>query len=148
MKSYRDVIEHISDKHEKFEEMVEFKVVLDEMMGKLERYYPELYKEFLHKFEEVAFEIPLDKAHKIVKGMRPFGEHWSYETVKKFIEDKGIYNKCISYYLVMNMVYNDYYDVATNFGHQSDVEFYYELANAFINDEDGKKFKVERYFGD
>lgn len=46
----------------------------------------------------------------------------------------------------MNMTYNDYYDVATNFGHQSDAEFYFELANAFINDIDGSKYKVEKYF--
>lgn len=58
----------------------------------------------------------------------------------------GIYGKCIEYYLVMNMSYNDYYDVATNFGHQGDAEFYFELANAFINDVDGDKYKVEKYF--
>ena len=148
MKSYKDVMQYLEHKHEKFEEMVEFRVVLDEMMHKLEKYYPELYKEFVYKLEEAAFEITVDEAYKIVRNMKPFGEHWSYEEVKRFIEDKGIYNKCVSYYLVMNMVYNDYYDVATNFGHQSDVEFYYELANAFINDEDAKKFKVERYFED
>ena len=148
MKYYREAIEHIENKHEKFEEMVEFKVALDEMMHKLDKYYPEVYKEFVTKLEEIAFEIPLDRAQKIVRSMKPFGEHWSFETVKKFVEDKGVYNKCIQYYLVMNMVYNDYYDVATNFGHQTDVEFYYELAHAFINDEDGKKVKVERYFED
>lgn len=80
--------------------------------------------------------------------MKPFGEHWTYEGVKDFIEAKGIYDKCVEYYLVMNMTYNDYYDVATNFGHQSDAEFYFELANAFINDIDGSKYKVEKYFLD
>lgn len=80
--------------------------------------------------------------------MRPFGEHWTYETVKSFVESKGIYKECVEYYLVMNMVYNDYYDVAVNFAHQDDTEFFYELTHAFINDPDDKKFKVEKYFMD
>ena len=148
MKEYREIMLHICDKCDKYEEMIEYKVIMEELMHKLERHYPELFKETMNKLEEVAYEIPLEKAQSIVRTMKPFGEHWSYDTVKSFVEGKGIYKCFVKYYLVMNMIYNDYYDVAINFGHQNDAEFYYELAHAFINDVDGKKFKVEKYFID
>lgn len=146
MKEYRDIMNHIFCKNKNYEDMVEYKEVMEEIMEDMEKHYPALYKETISKLEKVAYNIPLDKAREKVMNMKPFGEHWTYEGVKDFIESKGIYGKCIEYYLVMNMSYNDYYDVATNFGHQSDAEFYFELANAFINDVDGDKYKVEKYF--
>lgn len=148
MNEYRDLMRHISCKHNKYDDMIDYKIFMEELMDKMEKHYPELYRESMTKLEEIAYSLNLDKAREKVVHMRPFGEHWNYDTVKQYIESKGIYKDCVKYYLVMNMVYNDYYDVATNFGHQSDTEFYYELANAFINDEDGGKFKVEKYFSD
>lgn len=148
MKEYRDIMSYICSKVDKYEEMVEYKLVMEELMYKLEKHHPDLFKEIINKLEGIAYDIPLDKAQKIVRLMKPFGEHWSYEEVKNFIEGKGVYKHCIEYYLVMNMMYNDYYDVATNFGHQGDVDFYYELTHAFINDIDGKRYKVEKYFID
>lgn len=146
MKEYRDIINHIFCKNKNYDDMVEYKEVMEEIMEDMEKHYPALYKEIISKLEKIAYSIPLDKAKEKVTSMKPFGEHWTYEGVKDFIESKGIYGKCIEYYLVMNMSYNDYYDVATNFGHQGDAEFYFELANAFINDIDGDKYKVEKYF--
>lgn len=146
MKEYRDIMNHIFCKNKNYEDMLEYKEVMEEIMEDMEKHYPALYKDTISKLEKIAYSIPLDKAKEKVINMKPFGEHWTYEGVKDFIEAKGIYGKCIEYYLVMNMSYNDYYDVATNFGHQSDAEFYFELANAFINDVDGGKYKVEKYF--
>ena len=79
---------------------------------------------------------------------KQFGEHWRYDEVKDYIEKKGIYKCYEKYYLVMNMAYNDYYDVAVNYGHQNDTEFFFEIAYAFINDEDAKPHKVSKYFSE
>jgi hypothetical protein len=148
MEEYRELMEKIAAKGEKFEDMIEFRAAMDEIMSRVCKNYPQMFHDFVEHIEDIVYEMPLEKAQYITRGMKPFGEHWTYEDVKNVLSNKGIYKHCIEYYLVMNMVYNDYYDVATNFGHQSDVEFYFELANAFINDLDGKKHKVVKYFMD
>lgn len=146
METYRDIMCKIGERNETYEQMIEYKIVMEELMHELEKHDPNLYNKTISKLEEIAYHIPLEKAKHIVMNMKPYGEHWSYEKIKDFMQTKGIVGKCEEYYLVMNMMYSDYYDVATNFGHQSDPEFYFELAHSFINDVDGKKFKVQRYF--
>lgn len=74
--------------------------------------------------------------------MRPAGQHWTHKQVKEYLATKGI----TDYYLVMNMVFNDYQKTAQLFNLQNDVEFYFSLARDFIEDVDAKPFKVERYF--
>lgn len=146
MREYKDIMAILTESKDDFKEMAEYGIVMEHLMGKLEAHSPMLFKETMDRLEDIAYDIPLEKAKEIVRKMRPFGEHWNYETVKHYVEGKDVLGQCVYYYLVMNMMYNDYYDVATNFGHQADTEFYFELAHAFINDEDGKKHKVERYF--
>lgn len=146
MTKYKELMSHICSKSEKYVDMVEYRIALEELLYKIEKYYPDMYNEFISKLEDIVYEIPLEEAKKKVISMKPFGEHWSYDVVKNYIESKDIYRDCVKYYLVMNSMYNDYYEVAVNFGHQDDVEFYYELSKAFINDVDGKKHKVEKYY--
>lgn len=146
MKKYKEIMEHICSKSEKYEDMVEYRVALEELLHKIEKYQPDLFNEFIEKLEDIVYDISLEDAKRIVMKMKPFGEHWTYEAVKALLDSKGIYKDCIKYYLVINSMYNDYYDVAVNFNHQNDTEFYYELANAFIHDEDAKRHKVEKYY--
>lgn len=98
------------------------------------------------KMQQVAYKITLPEAETCVKAMRPAGQHWSYNQVKEYLATKGITDRLTDYYLVMNMVYNDYQRTAQTFGLQSDVEFYFSLARDFIEDVDAKPFKIERYF--
>lgn len=98
------------------------------------------------KMQQVAFRISPAEAEAYVKAMRPTGQHWTHKQVQEYLATKGI-TECITYYyLVMNMVYNDYQKTAQLFNLQSDVEFYFSLARDFIEDVDAKPFKVERYF--
>lgn len=98
------------------------------------------------KMQQVAYKITLPEAENCVKAMRPAGQNWSYKQVKEYLATKGITDRLTDYYLVMNMVYNDYQRTAQTFGLQSDVEFYFSLARDFIEDVDAKPFKIERYF--
>lgn len=98
------------------------------------------------KMQQVAYKITLPEAENCVKAMRPAGQHWSCKQVKEYLATKGITDRLTDYYLVMNMVYNDYQRTAQTFGLQSDVEFYFSLARDFIEDVDAKPFKIERYF--
>ena len=145
MEKYEEVVDMIVMR-EKGGDMHEYKEVMEELMEELEKRDKELYDKTMHKLEDVAYEIKHDEAKKIVVDMKPFGEHWTYDQVKSYIEQKGIYNCYTKYYMVMNMVYNDYYDVAVNYGHQDDADFFFQLAHAFINDEDAKPHKVVKYF--
>lgn len=98
------------------------------------------------KMQQVAYKITLPEAENCVKAMHPAGQHWSYKQVKEYLATKGMTDRLTDYYLVMNMVYNDYQRTAQTFGLQSDVEFYFSLARDFIEDVDAKPFKIERYF--
>lgn len=98
------------------------------------------------KMKHLAYKISASEAEAYVKDMRPAGQHWTCKQVKDYLATKGITTNVTEYYLVMNMVYNDYQRTAQTYGLQNDVEFYFSLARDFIEDVDAKPFKVERYF--
>ena len=112
----------------------------------LKKYSPERFQEVVSTLEDLAYNITMKEADDIVRHMEPKGIHWSYKQVEDFINTKKEYGSPINWYLVMNMVYNDYYNTAKVFGHQDDVNFYYHLAKDFIQDPDAKPYKVEKYF--
>lgn len=102
----------------------------------------------LGELEDLACRISADEAERIVKAMHPYGEKWSMETITAFIVTKNVSkDECIHYYLVMNMMYNDYRDTAQRHG-LDNADFYFELSRDFIEDADAKPYKVERYFDD
>ncbi|MGN1230050.1 MAG: hypothetical protein ACI4T5_10425 [Prevotella sp.] len=109
---------------------------------------PKLYEEFMCHMEKMAYRIPREEAERIVRNMRPKGQYWSYQQVKDFGKDHGVTDDWVNWYLVMNMVYNDYCDTAKTYGLQDDVEFFFSLARDFIEDPDAKPLKVEKYFLD
>ena len=148
MNEYRNVVDIIVKRDQGKGDMVEYKVIMEDLMSELEYQNHNLYEKTMKRLEDVAYDITHENAEKIVNHMKPFGEHWRYDEVKDYIEKKGIYKCYEKYYLVMNMAYNDYYDVAVNYGHQNDTEFFFEIAHAFINDEDAKPHKVSKYFSE
>lgn len=122
--------------------------VADEVMEKLRKKHPEMYEELMDDLECLAYKIPAEEAMQIVKSMRPKGQNWSMQQVKDLCRDHGIDKDIVNWYLVLNMMYNDYYNTAKTFGLQGDEEFYFSLAKDFIEDPDAKPFKVEKYFLD
>ena len=117
-----------------------------EMLDVLERTNPKLYMEMVERLEDVAYNIPYEEAERIVRGMSPRGQHWGYNDVEKLCNSKGITTDIVTYYMVMNMVYNDYYKTAQTYGLQNDVEFFWSLAMDFITDPDSPSHKVAKYF--
>ena len=122
--------------------------ISEDMLNKLARKDPMMFDEYIDKLEHLAYRIPKDEAERIVRAMRPKGQYWSYTQVMDLVRSKGITGDCVNWYLVMNMVYNDYCATAKHFGLQNDVEFFYHLAKDFIEDPDAKPMKVEKYFLD
>lgn len=117
-----------------------------DLVKRMERLDPGFYQKYMDEMCKLAYKIPQDEAERIVKAMRPRGQYWSYNQIKDYLAEKGIDKDCVTWYLVMNMTYNDNYDTAKAYGHQNDVEFFFHLAKDFIEDPDAKPYKVEKYF--
>lgn len=122
--------------------------ISEDMLNKLSRKDPIMFDEYIEKLEHLAYRIPKDEAERIVRAMRPKGQYWSYTQVYDLVKSKGVTGDWVNWYLVMNMVYNDFCATAKHFGLHNDVEFFYHLAKDFIEDPDAKPMKVEKYFLD
>lgn len=122
--------------------------ISEDMLNKLSRKDPAMFEEYIEKLEHLAYRIPKEEAERIVRNMRPKGQYWTYAQVMDLVKSKGVTSDWTNWYLVMNMVYNDYCATAKHFGLQNDVEFFYHLAKDFIEDPDAKPMKVEKYFLD
>lgn len=118
----------------------------DWAFGMLEQSDHRSYTEIMNKMEKFAYDISKENAEKIVRNMRPRGEVWSYEQVKDYIATRGITDRCVDYYLCMNMAKNDFFNTASRVNAQDDVEFYFSIANDFINDIDADNYKIGKYF--
>lgn len=103
------------------------------------------YNEVMAELENMYYCIDEEQARSIVRAMRPYGENWSYETIKEYITSKGE-TAVTDYYLLMNMARNDYYETARSVDADDDANFYYMIAHDFINDADAKPHKVAKYF--
>lgn len=141
-------IKNISDKiysgedHAKKEEINK---IYYEMAEYIKKHDGAAYRMFLERAEDICYNISLDEAKLIVHDMEPYGEKWNYESVKEYLKNRGTENKTKWFYLVMNMAYNDYHRTAQQYNVDSP-DFYYDIAYDFINDPDGGKHKVPRYF--
>lgn len=120
----------------------------DEFICEIAQREPRMYEEFICHLEKLAYRISKEKAEMIVKGMQPKGQYWNFQQVKEFAKEHGATGDWIDWYLVMNMVYNDYCDTAKMYNLQNDPEFFFSLARDFIEDPDARPLKVEKYFLD
>lgn len=85
--------------------------------------------------------ISKSMAKKWVTSMKPYGEHWDYETTTQLLKDNGINLEPIDFYVVINMMYNDYAKVIGD-----DLDMYVKLSRAWLKDEDAKEGKLYEYW--
>lgn len=74
------------------------------------------------------------------------GPHWTMEQTKQLQAQKNISCDPIEFWAAMNMIYSDYYKVAKKHGIGSSIDFYADMAKAFIDDKDARPDKMSRYF--
>lgn len=103
------------------------------------------YDELVEEAEKIYYCMDEDEARSIVRSMKPKGERWSMDEIENYLNGKGIYDHVKEYYLAMNMVYNDYCTTAEKYGTDS-ADFYFDMANNFINDVDAPPHKLYKYF--
>lgn len=122
--------------------------ILREVMCDLEKSSKLLYQKYDDIICNELYYIDENEAKTIVKSMKPYGEVFSINDVMSIINNHQIHeNKCIKYYLCMNMFYNDYKSYM-DMKKLEPKEFCFEMAKLFINDVDAPKYKVEKYFKD
>ena len=99
----------------------------------------EMYEDLTLEFYEDIYghKICKEMAYDIVRNMKPIGEKWTFDQVSPL--NKG--HDPVEFYIVMNMLYNDYYHLIGN-----DNSMYVKFADAWFNDIDGKKHKTFDYF--
>lgn len=75
------------------------------------------------------------------------GPHWPMEQTTAVMVSKGYHYDPAVWYAAMNMVYSDYFSVAKKHGVNT-VEFYADMAEAFLNDKDagGPEEKISAYY--
>ena len=75
MNKYRDVVDIIVKRDKGRGDMVEYKVIMEDLMSELEYQNHNLYEKTMKRLEDVAYNITHENAEKIVNHMKPFGEH-------------------------------------------------------------------------
>ena len=73
------------------------------------------------------------------------GPHWPFEQAKQVMTRRGIVCDPYTFWAVMNALYSDYCAVAKKHGING-VDFYADLAAAWLNDRDAKDNKAALYY--
>ena len=73
------------------------------------------------------------------------GPHWTKEQTTQAMQQRGIDLDPTRFYIAMNMIYSDYCNAAKAIG-CSNMDFYVEMAKAFLEDGDAVPDKLAAYY--
>lgn len=118
--------------------------MFSEIMERMKYKNPCDYKEKEKELYEIAEGKVLnkEKASEIIKKMKPKGQKWTLEETESVrISYNYVDIRPIDFWVVMNMAYNDYYNLM-----KDNIEMYAKFSELFIKDEDADENKVYNYF--
>lgn len=73
------------------------------------------------------------------------GAHWPMDKTEQVRTQRGFNCNPVTFWVAMNMMYSDYCEVAKK-NNASTVEFFADMAKAFLVDVDAKPDKLARYY--
>lgn len=73
------------------------------------------------------------------------GAHWPMDKTEQARTQREINCDPVKFWVAMNMMYSDYCEVAKK-NHASTVDFFVDMAKAFLDDADARPDKLERYY--
>lgn len=135
----------------------------DDDAGGEEMYWPPYWRGDMHYGEHHDREMqrghgkgkmsfmPMDEhtAKKWVHAMKnadgSSGEKWSMEQAEQIMRQASIDSEPAEFYAVLNAIYSDYAEVAKKH-HMDTVEYYVDMARAWLEDEDAVKHKAMAYY--
>ena len=138
----REYIEKIGESKD-INKMERLGEMLEELIGGLIESHHELYEDYKEELYELAYGRKLNKELAIewVSEMKPIGEHWTLEQTTSAKESLGYELDNIDFYVVSNMIYNDYNDLV-----KDNEELALKLAYDWLHDEDAKDNKLYCYW--
>ena len=74
------------------------------------------------------------------------GPHWSYDQVKQLMAQKGVSHEPNEFYSVLNAIYADYCKVFKKYGVGGNMDFYVDMAKAWLDDKDAGTGKAAAYY--
>lgn len=138
----REYLDKIGETKE-VEKMERLGDMLEELIYGLKDSHKEEYEEYNDELYELAYGKKINKeaATKWVNDMKPIGEHWNIEQTTSAKDSLGYNLDNIDFYVVANMMYNDYNDLV-----KDNEEMALKLAYDWLNDEDAKDDKLYCYW--
>ena len=74
------------------------------------------------------------------------GAHWTLDQARQLLIQRGLDYDPVQFWAALCMVYSDYAKVAGKHGVGGSVDFYVDMACAFLCDRDAPKDKLARYY--
>lgn len=117
--------------------------IIDMLMCEVKETEPKLYQHIECELYESAYGKVISKemADDWVKKMRPVGLHWTIDETNEAMRSLGYSCDPIEFYVVANMMYNDYYNLV-----KDDESMALKLAYSWLKDEDSKDHKLYIYW--
>ena len=125
------------------EDMNKLGDMLEETIYDIKEYDEDKYYDYKMKLYEMAYGKKLNEemAEEWVKSMQPVGLHWTMEDTTEAIRKLGYNFDNIDFFVVANMMYNDYNDLV-----KDNEELALKLAYDWLIDEDTKENKLYCYW--
>lgn len=74
------------------------------------------------------------------------GPHWTVEQTKQIMAQRNLSLNPAEFYAALNMIYSDFSHVAKKHGLGGSLDFYVDMAKAFLNDKDATPNKLFNYY--
>lgn len=138
----RKYIEKIAE-NRNVDDMEKLGDMLSEIIYETKDNHPEIYHKYKMELYEMAYgkKISDEMADKWVKDMKPIGIHWTIDETTNAMQSLGYNFDKIDFYVVANMMYNDYFDLV-----RDDETLALKLAKDWLSDEDAKEDKLYCYW--
>lgn len=117
--------------------------MLEELIDSLKEAHHEEYEEYKNELYELAYGKKISKeiAEKWVMDMKPAGQHWTMDQTTNAMQNLDYNFDPIDFYVVSNMMYNDYNNLV-----KDDETLALKLAYDWLKDEDAKEDKLYCYW--
>ena len=138
----RKYIEKIGE-NRNVEDMYKLGDMLAEIIYETKESHPDIYHKYKLELYEMAYGKTLsdEMAEKWVKDMKPAGLHWTMEETTSAMSSLNYNLDKIDFFVVANMMYNDYFDLV-----KDDETLALKMAYDWLNDVDASDDKLYCYW--
>mgnify|MGYP005788515973 CR=1 FL=1 len=107
-------------------------------------------EEPVQNLEVPSEHLSLDLAEQWTRHMKnedgTSGPHWSIDQTKQIMAQKKLSLNPAEFYAALNMIYSDFSPVAKKHGLGGSLDFYVDMAKAFLTDKDASPGKLSNYY--